>query len=79
MNNARIPVSVEDRPEFIGQIIDTFEDFLDEKHITIPNEERDVDEDVDAGLSANIYGSDYDLLERAIAEILMRWNIIDKE
>ena len=27
----------EERAEFIGQVIDIFEDFLDEKCITIPN------------------------------------------
>ena len=30
-------IKKEERSEFIGQVIDIFEDFLDEKCITIPN------------------------------------------
>ena len=72
-------VTNEDKPEFIGQIIDTFEDFLDEKGIVIPNEERDFDEDLDAENSANIYGSDYDNIASSLIEIMERWHIIEKE
>ena len=72
-------VTNEDKPEFIGQIIDTFEDFLDEKGIVIPNEERDFDEDLDAENSANIYGSDYDNIASSLIEIMERWHIIKKE
>lgn len=68
----------EDVPELIGQFIDLFEDFLDEKGIVIPNEERDEDEELDAENSANIYGSDYDTLSDGIEEILTRWGIIEE-
>jgi len=68
----------EDVPELIGQFIDLFEDFLDEKSIVIPNEERDEDEELDAENSANIYGSDYDTLSDRIEEILTRWGIIEE-
>lgn len=68
----------EDVPELIGQFIDLFEDFLDEKGVVIPNEERDEDEELDAENSANIYGSDYDTLSDGIEEILTRWEIIEE-
>lgn len=68
----------EDVPELIGQFIDLFEDFLDEKGIVIPNEERDEDKELDAENSANIYGSDYDTLSDGIEEILTRWGIIEE-
>lgn len=68
----------EDVPELIGQFIDLFEDFLDEKGIVIPNEERDEDEELDVENSANIYGSDYDTLSDGIEEILTRWEIIEE-
>ena len=59
--------------EFIGQIIDTFEDFLDEKGVEIDNPEK-LDED-DPNL-AIIYGSDYDHLKDGIAKILDGWRLI---
>lgn len=69
----------EDVPELIGQFIDLFEDFLDEKGIVIPNEERDENIELDAENSANIYGSDYDILPNGIEEILTRWKLIKAE
>ena len=63
----------EDTTEFIGQIIDIFEDFLDEKGIVIVNPERDED---DEEMAANIYGSDYDRLSDEITGTLKRWNVI---
>lgn len=63
----------EDTTEFIGQIIDIFEDFLDEKGVIIENPERDED---DEEIAANIYGSDYDRLSDEITDTLKRWNVI---
>lgn len=56
--------------EFIGQIIDVFEDFLEEKGIDIDNDEKDVDN------AAIIYGSDYDYISEGIEDILQNWGII---
>ena len=70
-------VSIEDKPEFIGQIIDLFEDFLDEKGVIINNPERDDEED--AEMAANIYGSDYGILSDGIEEILQRWELVEEE
>lgn len=48
-------------------IIEIFENFLEEKGITIPNEDRDRDGNED---SAIIYGCDYGDLESQIDSVL---------
>ena len=48
-------------PEFKGQIVDIFEAYLDEKGITIPNEEKEDTED-----AANIFGDDYDRIANEV-------------
>ena len=56
-------------PEMVGQIIDIFEDFLEEKGIEIPNEERkESGED-----AAILYGTDYGNLENQINHLLQLW------
>ena len=46
-----------DKLEFIGQIIDIFEDFLDEKGVRIDNPDHDRDSVGDASCdNVNIYG-----------------------
>ena len=48
--------------EFLGQIIDSFEDFLEEKK--------------DSDNPAIIFGSDYDNIEDSIRRLLQNWNIL---
>lgn len=60
-----------DRLEFIGQVIDIFEDFLDEKGIEIINPEKD-----DSDNPAIIYGSDFGKLEDGLERILHAWNLL---
>lgn len=64
-------VSDDDRPEFIGQIIDLFEDFLEEKGIDITNQEKDASNN-----PAVIYGSDYGELSDGLEHILHAWNLL---
>ncbi len=73
-------VAREDVPELIGQFIDVFEDFLDEKEVRIPNDEKieDATEDEEDSI-ANIYGTDYGNLSDDIESILIRWELIEKE
>ena len=59
-------ITKEDKKEFIGQVIDVFEDFLDEKGIVIPNEERDTNPDLEPEGSTNIYGNDYDSIKEKL-------------
>lgn len=58
--------------EFVGQIIEVFEDLLEEKGIDIPNEEKEESED-----PAIIYGTDYGELQSGIEEILQHWGVIN--
>lgn len=62
-----------DIPEFVGQIIDLFEDFLDEKGVILPNQERDEDHSLTPEESANIYGEDYFFLENKIKDTIINW------
>lgn len=64
-------IKEENQNELIGQIIDIFEDFLEDHNIDIPNEERDEDTDN----PAIIYGSDYGQLQGELLELLKAWKI----
>lgn len=67
----------ENKLEFIGAIIDVFEDFLEEKGITLDNPEicEAVEYGDDPETLAIIYGSDYDLISGQIERILDAWKI----
>lgn len=54
----------------IMEIIEVFEEFLDDKNIKIPNKEKD-----DNNGTATIYGDDYYTLEEAIKHILYENNV----
>lgn len=72
-------VSKEKTPEFIGQIIDIFEDFLADKGIEIPNPEKENDRDSYENPDEEIailYGSDYGELQTALENMMDNWNII---
>ena len=75
--NEKIIINEMNKPELIGNIIDIFEDFLDDKGIIIPNQERDEDPELDAESSANIYGKDYDSLSTSLENLLRSWNIAE--
>ena len=76
MKNITTPaIPAEAMPEFVGQIIDIFEDFLEEKGIAIPNPERDEDPDNEA----IIYGSDYGTLQDKIEDTLRNWKLAAEE
>ena len=59
--------------EFIGQIIDIFEDFLEEKGIDIPNDEKEEEE-----YSAIIYGTDYGILQTNLEDMMEQWKVFGK-
>lgn len=65
----------EDRAEFIGQIIDVFEDFLDEKEIFVPNSEREEDKDFEN--RAIIYGTDYSNIQDKLESLMRGWDLIE--
>ncbi len=59
-------MSIYRKEDIIDTIIDTFENFLDDKKVYIENPERDAE---DASNCANIYGDDYDRLADDIRRI----------
>ena len=67
-------IKEENQSEFLGQIIDIFEDFLEDHNIDVPNEERDGDDDN----PAIIYGSDYDQIQNELLELMKAWEIIER-
>ena len=65
-------VKEDEKVEFIGHIIDIFEDFLEDNGIEIPNSERE-----DENNSAIIYGSDYGRLQEDLEKCMKVWGVIE--
>lgn len=61
----------EDLPDLIGQIIDGFEDFLDERGVRIFNPDRDESED-----PVVLCGADYDALYSYLEATLINWKVV---
>lgn len=70
-------IKKEDKSEFIGQILDLFEDFLDEYGIKIPQKEG-VD-DYDPDTPANLCGKAYDDLAEHLQTFFRSWGVIKDE
>lgn len=64
-------IKQENKTEFLGQLIDVVEDWLEEKGIDIPNEEKD---ELNAAI---IYGSDYDKLKSGFNSIMESYHVFD--
>lgn len=60
--------------EFCCEIIETFEDFLDERGIVIVNDEKLEDPEG----ASNIYGTDYGELEEQISFILYSYGLVEE-
>ena len=70
-------INQNDKTEFIGCIIDIFEDFLDEKGATLEPPEESDEMELDGGTNANIYGSDYDSISDSLESLLRGWKVIE--
>ena len=70
-------IKKEDKPEFIRQIMELFEDFLDEYRIKIPQKEG-VD-DYDPDTPANQCGKAYDDLAAHLQTFFRSWGVIKDE
>lgn len=68
MKKYNIEFTENERAEVLSRLIETFEAFLEERGIDIPNEEKD--EDIYA---STIYGTDYGELEVNLFDTLQRW------
>lgn len=69
----KLYIADNEKEEFIGQIIDAFEDFLEAKMIRIDNPEKNEAVDDDDGTIAIIYGTDYDMIHDDIECTLKSW------
>lgn len=66
-------------PELVGEIIDIFEDFLEEKGINIENPEKAdaiADGEDPEGLCI-LYGTDYGELQSSIEGTLFNWKLAE--
>ena len=72
-------IKKENRAELIGQVIDIFEDFLDEKDVIIPNNDRDKDPDYDPENPVNFYGNDYDTVKEKLEQLFRSWKVLEDE
>lgn len=64
-------VQEHEKAEFLGQIIDIFEDFLEERGVMLDNPEREEDDD-----AAIIYGTDYGELQSQLEELMVNWRLM---
>ena len=62
-------IKQENKTEFLGQLIDVVEDWLEEKGIDITNEEKN---ELNAAI---IYGSDYDKLQSGFNSIMESYHV----
>lgn len=58
---------------FLCEIVDNMEDWLDDKGVHIPNEERDKE---DPNNAANFYGDDFDWFMDMMREVCAKYGII---
>lgn len=70
-------IKKEDKSEFIGQILDLFEDFLDEYGIKVPQKEGA--ESCDPDTPANLCGKAYDNLAEQLETFFRSWGVIKDE
>lgn len=64
-------VQEHEKAEFLGQIIDIFEDFLEERGVMLDNPEGEEDDD-----AAIIYGTDYGELQSQLEELMVNWRLM---
>ena len=64
-------IKQENKTEFLGQLIDVVEDWLEEKGIDITNEEKN---ELNAAI---IYGSDYDKLQSGFNSIMESYHVFE--
>ena len=73
-NGLHLDIPADEQPEFFGQIIDCFDDFLEEQDVRLPRSVKEMEEDeAGDGNDARIYGSDYDDLDSKIQETIKSW------
>lgn len=79
-----IQIKEEDLPEFFGQLMDKVDDFLEERGVVLPQSVKEMDDSGesykdtdDPGCRPVLYGTDYDILETRLREVVERWSAKD--
>lgn len=70
-------VSINNKAELLGELVDVVEDMLEARSVTLPVPEIDIDDDEDN--AAIIRGSDYDEMAGGFCETLKNWNLVESE
>ena len=65
----------QERLEILSLFIEVFEDFLEERGIDIPNEEKEQDPEN----ASTIYGTDYGELESKLEKLLINLGYMEEE
>lgn len=72
-NSIHLNITEEEQPEFFGQLIDCFDDFLQEQDVRLPRSVKELEENEEGDCNARIYGSDYDDLNSKIQATIKSW------
>lgn len=57
--------------DFLNSLIEVFEDFLNEKGIEIPNEDK-----MESENPSNIYGMDYGILQGELRDACLKYGLV---
>lgn len=74
-------ISEDSKPEFIGQIVDVFEDWLAVKEIMLKNPERETaikEEEMDPEETAIIYGKHYDMIGDTVDWMIREHDLMNR-
>lgn len=73
-NSIHLNIPADSQPEFFGQLIDCFDDFLQEQDVRLPRSVKELEEGEEDNCNARIYGSDYDDLNSSIKQTIRSWS-----
>lgn len=73
-NRLHLDIPDDEQPFFFGQILECFDDFLQEQDVRLPRSVKEIEDDevIDCN-DARIYGSDYDDLNEKIQAVIKSW------
>lgn len=77
----KIELTEDLKPEFIGQIVDKFEDYLAENEIGLQNADREEaikSGDIESDGAAIIYGDHYDMIGDTVSRAIEDYNLMDE-
>ncbi len=75
-------LNLDSKSEFVGQIVDLFEDYLDANNIRLKNTDREdaiAEGDIEPEEAAIIYGDHYDIIGDTVANDIETYSLMDKQ